>query len=168
MKGLPNCLVWCHKPPKQRFVSMWSPIWPKSVEISIDCSIASAPSNTPPHPRLRPCQTRFILFILLIRLAIATIFERVFDLETCDFGGFNNVFNVLNKENKLELECDLRDVLSSPTSHTIVAADTATIPFNFGGLEYVFDVILNEYKINNEINDIYFNDNQKLIILRQV
>ena len=168
MKGLPNCLVCCHKPPeevaaKQRFVSTWSQIWPKSVEISVNYSISSAPSNTPPSTR----QPRFISFILSIGLAIETIFQRVFDLDSRNFGGFNNVLNALNNEYTLELECDLRDVLSSQTSHTIDAADTATTSFNFGragvglpefgDLEYAFDLILNEYEINNVVNDLFDN-----------
>ena len=54
----------------QRFVSTWSQIWPNRVEISVDFPNASATL----------CASRpiFILFILAIVLAIATIFGDLF------------------------------------------------------------------------------------------
>ena len=100
---------------KQRFVSTWPQIWSKSVEISVDCENASAPLLASPP---RAPEMRFILCILAIVLSIATIFDAVFGLKSREFGFVDNVFNGFN-ESKLELECDLRDALSSHTNSTI-------------------------------------------------
>ena len=169
MKGLPNRLVWCDKPPQevaatQRFVSTWPQIWFTSVEIFIDCSKASAPLCAS-HPR----PPILILLFPAIVLSIATIFGDI-------FGGFNNDFNVFVNEFEWE-KSGLSGSLSSPQiPHTqtqqhpatpeITSNDT-TCPtcvglrdFNING--YVFDVVLNEYEFNNETNnifDIYFNEN---------
>ena len=117
---------------KQAFVSTWSQIWPKRVEISDIHSNSTAP------PLSR--QPRFILFISAIVLAIvsaiASIFVAVFGLESRDFGGFNNVFNVFVNENKWKKsgltnnEYCVCDILSSPVFNTIgAAADTSTMAF---------------------------------------
>ena len=118
---------------KQRFVSSWAQICSNSEEISVNRPIEFISLITP----LPTGQPRFILAILAIGLVIATIFKRVFGLESRDFGGFNNVFNVFVNENKWEKsslrnnECYFCDVLSSPLNDTIdVAVDTAAIAFN--------------------------------------
>ena len=111
--------------PQQRFVSTWPQIWSKSVEIFVICSNASAPIIVAPP---QASQTTFILFILAIELAIATIFGQA---ESGESSGFNEYFNVLNNDFELEPECDFCDVLSSPAIDTINAtADTRATGFN--------------------------------------
>ena len=161
---------------RPRFVSSWAQICSKSEEISVNRSIECVSLITPPLPRLR--QPRFILAILAIGLAIATIFDAVFAIKSRESVGFNNAFNVLNNDFKLELEYDLRDVLSSPPNDTICApADTPIPAFclhptsiglaEFGDLEYIFDVVFDENEFSNEINNVVecefdenFNDNE--------
>ena len=102
----------------QRFVSTWPQIWSNSVEISANCTIT----------------TQFILFILAIGLAIATIFGQVFELKSGESGDFNEYFNVLNNDFKLDVECDFCDVLSSVTNTSNEISTTADTPasgFNF-------------------------------------
>ena len=150
----------------QRFVSTWAQICSKSVEISVNRPVAS----TPPLITLPPRQPRFILAILAIVLSIATIFGDLFESESRDVGGFNDCFNVLNNDFKLELECDLRDVLPSPIFNTIGATAHISAPvidsnyqlgptgvglhdFDING--HLFDVVFNENEFNNEINNIF-------------
>ena len=109
---------------QQRFVSMWSQIWLKSMEISINCQIDCAPfmcststsSSTSPRPIL-------ILLFASIGLTIATVFGNV-------NGDFNNVFNGLNNENN---ECDLYGALTPITTNTDGATGVAiNTTINFG------------------------------------
>ena len=96
------------------------------MEIFVNCSNPSAPLIAPPS---QAPQTTFMLFILAIGVAIATIFGEVFELESRESGGFNAYFNVLNNDFKLELECDFCDVLS-PIDTINATVDTPAPGFN--------------------------------------
>ena len=116
-------------------------------------------------------QTIFILFISAVGLAIATVFECVFDLKSREFGGFKNNFNVLNNEFKLEKsglnnDCNNGSLCSdttSPPNNTVFNFESIRAGlFEFNVCGYVLDVMLDENecyygvnnKLNNEINDI--------------
>ena len=128
-------------------------------------------SHSHTHSPPRPHQRIFVLSILAIVLTIATIFIEVFDLELCEFCGFNDVFNNLDNDFEWEKsglnhnEYDLCDALSSPVVDTIGASPDTSSPAldvcptgvgltRFGDLEYYLIGVLSApatVAIENEI-----------------
>ena len=58
------------------------------------------------HRRQRPHEIVFFFVFLAIELPTTSLFD-VLKLESCDFGDFNNVFDVFNYEFELAMEYDL-------------------------------------------------------------
>ena len=147
MKGSSNLLVWCNEPPQQVAAR-------KGEKSPLKSGGEPTHSNSHPnsyldshtHSALRAHQSIFVLFTLAIVLTIATTFTEVFDLEVCEFCGFNDVFNDLDDEFESEKsglnnnEYDLCDVSSSPVFDTLGAAadisPTGVRLTGFGDLEY--------------------------------
>ena len=124
----------CQQTTSKRFVSTWPHIWSKSVEIFFNCHNASAPlcACSPPRPSCPPRPILILLFSVIV-LAIATIIDAVFELESRDFCDFNAGFNVFN--NEINNECELENSGPSwPQTLTHPTAPPNDTLFNFNSI----------------------------------